>query len=471
MIDGRGIRAAAAVLVLAVAARAGDLATVVRMADRDAARRVFALAQKADAEGQRAVARELFARALELQPESAAARLKLGFKQTGAEWKRTPEQEAEVNARTDADAGRAAEIRKEAADLEDQRVKEIVRLCKERSLEERRPFLLPLLEQMPDRADVHEALGHVQVGEHWVPPELAPAVRMMPLRLQAWRNYERDPVKVEPSSFGLAIPGVEGTLVFRLADECEVASAPDLGAAPAEAVARVRGFLRFLLGDRTRIWTPPPVVFLGAEPYGAMVHALHPDPKEAELYGAYENYEAKDFYAIRVYGAENAAERYAHGAGYLTMCGLVAERDADVHAWLLEGFGYLASLEVFDAGNISFSSIDESKAKAQGSAPPPEPRTRDACLAWVRGEMRAGRGYPLAEICARSINDLDLCASLESYSFVRFLFLLDPEAARNLPGALREAKGKTQPERVDAALRASYGKGLGELEALWRAFP
>jgi len=466
------VRATAILLLLAVSARAADLATLLRMTDRDAARRVLELAATATVHGQHAVAAELFARLLELQPNSAAARSSLGYRKVGGEWQRTPEQEAEVKARTDSDPGMVEAFRREAAAIEERRIREIVRLCTTRAtLEERRPFLLPLLERMPDRADVHEALGHVKVGGSWVPPELAPAAQLMPLRLQAWRNYERDPVKVGPSAFSLRLPGVTEALTFRRADGCEVASAPDLGAAPAEAVARVRGFLRFLLGDEAAIWTPPPLVFLGPEPYAALVRALHPDEKEFALYAAYENYQHKDFYAIRVYGAGNAAERYAHGAGYLTMCGLVAKEDANVHAWLLEGFGYLVSLEVFDAGNLSFSSIDESKAKERGAAAPPGERTRAHCLAWVNEEMRAGRGYPLAGICAKSLNELDLCASLEAYSFVRFLFLLDPEAARKFPAALRDAKGPTRADQVDHALKDSFGRDLNELESLWHAFP
>jgi len=129
------------------------------------------------------------------------------------------------------------------------------------------------------------------------------------------------------------------------------------------------------------------------------------------------------------------------------------------------------SLEVFDAGNLSFSSIDESKAKERGAAAPPGERTRAHCLAWVNEEMRAGRGYPLAEVCGKSLNDLDLCASLESYSFLRFLFLLDPEAAKKLPAALRDAKEPAQADRADHALKEAFGKGLAELESLWLAFP
>ena len=464
------VRGAALLLLLSAAAHGGDLGASLRRADRDAGRRLLSVAQKADADGQRATAAPLYARVIELEPKDAAARVKVGFRLVRGVWERAPEQEAEVKARSDADPARAKEFRDQAARLEEERTKEIIRICvKEGSPEERHAVLAPMLEEMPSRADLHEALGHVRVGEHWVSPELAPALRLMPLRLQAWRNHAKDPVAVEPSACTLPLPGSASPLAFQRADGCEVASAPDLGSAPAEAVARVRGFLRFLLGEQSAPWTPPPLLFLGAAEYEAMVRVLHPRDDEFALYHRFENYEHRDFYAIRVYGAANAAERYAHGAGYLTMYGLVAKGDERAHAWLLEGFGYLVSLELFDAGNVSHASIDETKAKTAGAMPPGE-RTRAACLAWLREEMRGGRGGPLAEVCAKSLNDLDFRASLQAYSFLRFLFIIDPEAAKGFPAALRDAKGDSQPDRVDHALRAAFGRGLSDLEPLWRLF-
>jgi hypothetical protein len=410
----------------------------------------------------------LFNRVVDLEPGDAAARVRLGFKLVRGSWERAPEREAEVKARKDEDAAAAAAFRDQGARIEEARTNEIIRLCvKLGTPPERDAVLLPMLERMPGRADLHEALGHVRVGDRWVSPELVPAVKMMPLRLQAWRNHAKDPVAAEPSPFAMAPPGL-AALAFRRADGCEVASAPDLGSAGAEAVARVRGFLRFLLGDAP-LWTPPPLLFLGPAEYEALVRALHPEDKDFALYHAFENYEDRDFYAIRVYGQANAEERYAHGAGYLTMYGLVARGDERAHAWLLEGMGYLVSLELFDAGSLSYRSITESNAKSGGALGPAE-RTRAACLAWVRDEMRAGRAHALADVCGRSLNELDLLSSLEAYSFLRFLLILDPDAAKRFPAALRDAKGETQASRVDAALREAFGQGLDDLEPLWRLF-
>jgi len=330
------VRSAALLLMISASAYGGDLAASLRRADRDAGRRFLSLAQKADADGQRATAAALYARVIELEPKDAAARVRVGFRLVHGGWERAPEQEAEVKARTDADSLRAQEFREQAERLEEERTKEIIRLCvKEGTPEERQGVLAPMLEKMPGRTDLHEALGHVLTGEYWVSPQLVPAARLMPLRLQAWRNHAKDPVAVEASAFELRLPGAAAPLLFRRADGCEVASAPDLGNAPAEAVARVRGFLRFLLGGKAELWTPPPLLFLGAAEYEAMVRALHPKEEEFALYHGFENYEHRDFYAIRVYGEANAAERYAHGAGYLTMYALVAGGDESAHAWLL----------------------------------------------------------------------------------------------------------------------------------------
>lgn len=459
-------------LLLAAAASAGDLTAALRRVDRDAARRLLSLAQRAESDGQRAAAALLFARVVELEPREAAARVRLGYRLVRDGWQRAPEQEAEVKARTDADAPRAELFKKQWTDVEERRTREIIEACvKEGTPEERLAVLSPMLDTLPDCAELRTALGHVRVGDLWVVPELAPAARMLPLRLQAWRGHAEDPVAVERSAFVLRLPGLDVHLALLAADGCDVASAPDLGSAPAEAVARVRGFVRFLLGQDAELWTPPPVAFLGAEPYGAVVRALHKDEKEFVLYHRFENYEHRDFYAIRVHGEADAKERYAHGAGYLTMYGLVAKGDERAHAWLLEGFGYLVSLELFDAGNLSYASIDESQAKASGAPAAPATRTRAACLAWVHGELRAGRGHPLEEIFSRSLNDLDLTASLQAWSFLRFLFLYDPDGAKRFPAALRDAEGATQVERTRAALSAAFGKDRAELERLWQLFP
>lgn len=457
----------AALLLLALAGAAAgqalDLAGIVRKADRQHARKLVKWARDAAAAGLPATARRALGMALEEDAECAEARTVLAALPADAK---------------DADAALAQEYGRMLALLEEERVRETIRLCtKYGTPEERRPILLPLLERMPRRADLHEALGHARIGDSgvYVRPELVPMARMLPWRLQAWRNFADDPAPVERAAFRLDVPGLAGPLAFYATPGGPVASLPDLGAAPAQAVVRTRGFLRFLLGEDAALWTPPALLFLGADEYGALVRALHPDEEAFTLYSSYGNYEHRDFYAIRVWGAGNAAERYAHGAGYLTLYALAVpgqdgERDTRAHAWLLEGFGYLASLELFDQGNVSFVSLEESQRKRPWTRPAPANRTAAACRAWVREQVLAGNASPLRDVCARSLNDLDLCASLQAYTFLRFLFLYDPDGARRLPAALRAERAGPQAERVDRALKVALGKGLADLEPLWRAF-
>jgi len=455
----------AALLLLAhagaAAGQALDLAGIGRKADRQHARKLVKWAQDAAAAGLPATARRALGTALEEDPECAEARATLATLPADA---------------ADADAALAREYGRMLALLLEARIRETVRLCtKYGTPEERRPILLPLLEKMPRRADLHEALGHTRIGDVYVRPELVPTARMLSWRLQAWRNFGDERAPVERADVRPDVPGLAGPLAFYATPGGPVASLPDLGAAPAQAVVRTRGFLHFLLGEDAALWTPPALLFLGADEYAALVRALHPDEEAFALYSRYGNYEHRDFYAIRAWGAANAAERYAHGAGYLTLYALAVpgqdgERDTRAHAWLLEGFGYLASLELFDQGNVSFVSLEESQRKRPVTRPAPANKTAAACRAWVREQVLAGNATPLSDVCARSLNDLDLCASLQAYTFLRFLFLYDPDGARRLPAALRAERAGPQAERVDRALKAALGKGLADLEPLWRAF-
>ena len=84
--------------------------------------------------------------------------------------------------------------------------------------------------------------------------------------------------------------------------------------------------------------------------------------------------------------------------------------------------------------------------------------------------MQAGRAYTLRDVCARSLNNLDFCASMQAYSFVRFLTLFDLEAMKRLSDALEKQEGGAQVRRTDVALRVTFGKGIDQLAPLWRAF-
>jgi hypothetical protein len=197
-----------------------------------------------------------------------------------------------------------------------------------------------------------------------------------------------------------------------------------------------------------------------------MVKTLHPEPDKFKLYSRFGDYLCRDFYAIRVWRADDAADRYAHAAGHLTM----NARTGRVYPWLAEGFGYFLSLELFDRGYISFVSLTESSRKIKFTRPPPAKKTRAECRKWLREQVLARRAYALRDVCARSLNNLDFCASMQAYSFVRFLFLLDSAAMKKLPEVLKAQQGGAQVKRSDTALRKTFGRGIAELEPLWRAF-
>jgi len=187
-----------------------------------------------------------------------------------------------------------------------------------------------------------------------------------------------------------------------------------------DAVTQVLRSWRWLwIGPR---WRASPVVFLEPKAYTAMVKALHPEPDAFRLMHRFDNYEHVAYYAFRLHREADAAERYGHAAAYHTMLASVAAPEQWArapHAWLLEGFAYLVTFELCGTGNLSFVSIEESNRKAKFTRPPPKQRTRAACQAWVREQVAARRAYALPDVFARSLNNLDTCASLQAYSSSR----------------------------------------------------
>lgn len=474
-----GLTAAAA---LALAASVGadplDLAGLVRKVERRTVQNLLLLAKYAEQEDLRATARRIHERVLEFDGDHRIARARLGFRRVDGAWRREDAVAKEVAARKDGDAALGRKQYALWQRAEEKHLAEVVRVCVTYgTLEQRRPILEPLLARLPRRADLHEALGHVRIGDNYARPGMVEMVKLMPWRLQIWHNGATGPVTVTRSDFARRIPGLADDLVYYRAEACDVASSLAAGEEIAVAVARTQAFLRLLLGDHAPRWQPSPVLFLQPKPYAALVGALHRDPDAFKLYSRFENYEHRDFYAIRVYAVGDAAERYAHGAGYHTMFQLAVPpapaargKDTRCYAWLLEGFGYLVSLEMFDRAHVSFVSIEETAPKRVYTRAAPATRTRANCLAWLREQIMAGRAYPLREVCAKSLNNLDFCASMQAYSFLRFLFLYDPAAAKRLPLALRAQTAGPQADRADRALRQVFQKGLADLERFWRAF-
>ncbi|MHC4339929.1 MAG: hypothetical protein ACYSX0_06920 [Planctomycetota bacterium] len=474
------MKVGAALILLAAVASAGDLDVALRNVNRGAGNRLMRLARTAEDAGLARTAVLLRERALLPCPDHPGARDKLGFKKRKGRWSRTAEARAALDRLEDSDEKLAAQYMKEATRVEEWRLGELVRVCRRyASPEQRRQVLLPILERMPRRTDVHEALGHEKIGRDYVRPELIDLVHTMPERVAAWRRCAEALIPLESCSAEL--PGLEGPLpAYRMEGQVVAVSlGPEATREIAQAVGRSRLLLTRLLGPKAAAaWAHSPVVFLDAKSYAEVLRTLHPDEETFKFYSAFGNYEHAEFYAIRTWSAAGAAERYAHGAAYMTMQELAApgsreaagRKDPNANAWLNEGFGYFCGFELFGTGNLSFVSIEESSAKIRLTRPPPAQKTRAACLAWMREQILAGHGHRLHDVCARSLNNLDFLASMEAYSFLRFLFLLDPAAARRFPAALRTQTEGPQVDRTDRALGETFGMGLGELERTWRAF-
>ena len=303
-------------------------------------------------------------------------------------------------------------------------------------------------------------------------PELAELAKLLPRLLDRWYACAAGRFEVQDADFPLTLPGVTDDL-----RRCAVESRKVAGTLP---VGRLRSFARWtsraqllareLLGDNAPFWDPPVVVVLDRQPYLALLRAAYRDDDQFRLYSRFGSHQGPGYVAIAATTSESAADSYAHAVGLRTMTALTRQPGREPHAWLREGFGYLVSFELLGTGYTWYVSLKETTKKIDPSRKPPEERSRRICLDWVHNQMLAGRTDRLRDICSRSLNNLDFFASMEAYSFVRFLFLYDPVAARRLPEALRAQTKDAQVFRTDRALRETFGKGIDEMEILWRAF-
>ncbi len=480
----RPLLAVLAVLGLAGGAAAADdlLSRALANAGRDHGTRLLELARAAQAAGQAATARQLRERVLEVEPDHLRARLGLGFKRgkTGA-WERTPERTAEFAAAADTDPAVAEEFARKAVEVERRWVVEQVRVCQKFAGEEQgREVLGRLLLRFPEDEGVRGALGHVRVHGRWTPPGLVGLAERFPEVRARWQALATRDVEAEQRERKIAVPGLAAELDVYPAGPRALATTdtPEIAAQYARGVLRTQSLLKALLGSGERDWDPKVVLFLAPEAFDLMVRALHPGPEQADFYLRYDNYEHKEFYAIRSYEPLGAMERYAHGAGHLTAFERSAPpvtdgggaRDAEAYAWWREGVGYLVSFEVTDRGYLQFVSIEESSAKRVFTREVPETKTRAACLAWLREQVAAGTAYPLEEVCGMRLNALDFCASFQAWSFVRLLAAWDADAFQRLAESLRATEPGSTLERSDRALKACFGRGVEEWAPLWRDF-
>ncbi|MDH3593142.1 MAG: hypothetical protein OER88_14750, partial [Planctomycetota bacterium] len=226
------------------------------------------------------------------------------------------------------------------------------------------------------------------------------------------------------------------------------------------------------------------MVFVNPEAYVDIVSAFVPDAQERKTALKYQNFNAGKFYMWRTDSVTRAIDSYGHRGGYWTVARLAAptlppsgeegeepKRDWNANEWLLEGFGYFVTLELFDTAITYTSSARETARKRYTrDAPASHERTRRTVFEWVAEQVLAGNAVPVRDLVGRSLNNLDELASLQSYTLVRFLFLYDKDAMNDLMRTLAKQTDGAPWERYDRAFQKHFGMGIDAIERLWRAF-
>jgi len=462
-------------------ARKVDVPGRIKVVDKTAASRMLPVAKKADGAGLGATARRILRRVVALDPGNSKARRMLGFERVKGVWVRTPEERGRVNMREDSDPDSARRYREDWFAAEDRRANAILRVTKEAEQPELcRPILLELLAHSPRHEEVHRALGHERIGGSYVRPELAAAARRRLELEPRWRGL----AVREPATFSkggnATLAGVPGGIPTFEVDghRIGVRVPGDRQEWMARFTAAPRALLGSILGKEAVRWDPSTVYFLDPRTMRGHIYAVHPDEEDRKKRLGSASYRRSEYTVIRTRTPEAGVDVYAHNIGYRSMQRLASpkipggenKRDYGTYSWLKEGFGYFMTLELLDTAETYFFSATESSGKVRYSVPPPDEETRENCLAFVRAHLRDGSALGLNEVFGRTLNNLDLLASLESWTFLRFLAFLDPAGMKRLPGALLTKETGSMPIRAKHAIEEAFGVGLEELEPMWRAF-
>jgi hypothetical protein len=453
------VRLLGGLLFLAAAAAADPAAVSI---DKATASKLAAIGDRALKAGQPEVARRIFERAVELDPDQPIARARLGYRRSGKEWKAA----GEPPKGEDTDRWKVADFLKEVRAEEERRVAAYIR----GGLKE---HYAKLLDRLPRNEEIHKALGHERIGRRYARPELAAATRRFDEQRARWQEIAT--AATVESDGSAKVPGigvrprysVDGNLVSGTVPDADVRVI-------ASAIHAPRAMLRELFAD-VRTWTPPLCVFVPPEDYRRCVETLVPAGSERESALKANTYRAPDMAIFRIDDAEHGRDSHAHSVGFHSAAMSAAPRgdgepDWQAYAWFREGVGYFTATELVGTGIVFYYSTQESSSKIAASVPPPKRRGRAELLGWLQGQILDGTTEPLRNVCGRTLNSLDLLLSLEAWSFVEFLAAYDPENLRGLPAALAEQTEGSYADRSEAALKACFGKGFAELEPLWRAF-
>jgi hypothetical protein len=464
--------------LLGAAAVAEEPAARFARADRQSAGRFFSLALRADKLKQRATARHLFERVLELDRNHASARKRLKYRRAGKAWTRTSADGAAVDRLANTDPQRVVRLREERLKLEQRRANEVLRLAsKYPTRVDARPRIEALLAHVPRSEAVHRALGHERIGKLYVRPELVAFARAVPGRVARWETC-RKPGDAYGTKDTLNFPGLKEPKPFIRVSDRRVASGYTRGNTIylARRTECAHKLMRLVLGDDVVRWDRSPIYFLSSSQYEAFIRHRHKDIQTRKSRLRFSTYNGRDCYAFRCRGFKYVLDLYTHTAGFYTAEELVSPdkpgggRDRDKYAWFHEGFALLLSLAIFDSAHSWFTSRTESTGKAPPTLPLPEERNHANCLAYVRDQLYDGALPPLREILGNSLNNLDRFRALEAWTYLRFLALYDPAAFRELPAALRAQTEGSQADRSERAVSAAFGRDARELERLWKAW-
>lgn len=449
------------VLLLLAGAAAADAATA--GIDKATAARMVPIGERAFKAGAEATARCIFERAVDLDPDQPVARARLGYRRTGKEW--TPP--ASPPAGADKDARLAAGFRREMRDEEVKRAEAFLRA----GLKE---HYTGILDHLPRHEGIHKALGHAWIGGRYARPELSVAVKRFDEQHARWRGFAAPAAfeKAPPA----AIPGVGRRPAYGVGGVLLSGSLPDEELRIlAKTLPAPHAFLHDLFGPDAETWNSPLLVFASKEDHRRCVEALFPPGKERDDQLRRAITLTKELTVFTAFDGEDASDVHAHAVGIYSAQRWSVPRAGDkydwqAYAWFGEGMGFFASLSTLGTGLCPFHSTAESSAKIPPTVPPPDRKDRASLLPWLQGQMLDGTTEPLRGVCGRMINSLDLLLSLEAWSFLEFLAAYDPDGFRRLPAELRAEEEGAYPDRADRALRRCFGKGLPELEPLWRAF-
>jgi hypothetical protein len=455
--------------------------------DRAAARRLVAVGRRAGRDGQEAAERRILTRALALDPEQSAARLRLGWKRARGEWQRSPQAAVDVESRADTSYAAAAGHRERARTVEAWRAGRLLELATADGhlVPAERLLLLDVLSHAPDHDGVHEALGHTWTGGGWARPELLAAATSLTELEASWADLAGADVQVS-RAHGADMPGIEADLpVFTAGNTHHVLGMPTRDATSADALGlslaavpvRLRQLHAGLFGDALRPWRRRNVWLTDRKGYLAAVDAHVADAAGRRRHRAQSALDLADTTVLWCDGPREAHDLYAHTLAFRTSyygLGRWAPDGSragwDAHAWFHEGLAFLTTLELYDSASTVMFTRTGTSAKREAAHEPPASRGRAACLRYVRDALLDGTALSLRQVFSRTLNDLDLLASLEAWTFLRFAAAFDPDGLRRLPAELRAAQDGSYADRSAAAVERAFGRDLDEIERLWRTF-